>query len=149
MQFVAEPHPFQRRGGLVTTVGQAGPRVQQPIGHVVHDGLVLGQEELLEHEPDPLRPQPRQLPVTKSRDVQPGHPDQAAAWPVQGAHQVQQRGLPGSGRAHDRHQFPGGHREADLPQGRHRRGTRVHLGHPGKLQHQAGARGHSAGTTTR
>src|SRR5690349_828073 len=80
--FVPEPHPFQRRGGLVTTVRQAGPRVQQPVRHVVDDGLVLGQEELLEHEPDPVRPQPRQLPVTKGRDVQPGYPHHAAAGPI-------------------------------------------------------------------
>jgi hypothetical protein len=30
-----------------------GPGVQQPVGDVVQHGLVLGEEELLEHEPDP------------------------------------------------------------------------------------------------
>jgi hypothetical protein len=35
--------------------GDAG--VEEPVGHVVEHGRVLGQEELLEDEPDPGGPQ--------------------------------------------------------------------------------------------
>ena len=49
----AEPDPAQRGGGLLAPLGQAAPGVQQRVGDVVQRGLVLGEEELLEHEPDP------------------------------------------------------------------------------------------------
>ena len=39
------------------------PGVEQPVGDVVQHGGVLGEEELLEHEPDPGGPQRGQLPV--------------------------------------------------------------------------------------
>ena len=43
--------------------GDPDPGVQQPVGHVVQHGGVLGEEGLLEHEADPGRPQPGQLMV--------------------------------------------------------------------------------------
>ena len=55
--------------------------------------LVLGQEELLEHEADPGGPQGGQLSVGESADVEAGDPNVARAGPVQAAHQVQQGGL--------------------------------------------------------
>ncbi len=92
-----------RRPGARARPGQGGaasrrrsaaadPGVQQPVGHVAQHALVLGQEELLEHEPDPRRPQRRQLPVPHPGHVHPGDahgpgwsagpgcPSGAAAW---------------------------------------------------------------------
>ena len=40
-------------------LGLTNPGVEQSVGHVVQNGLVLGQEELLEDEPDPGGPQRR------------------------------------------------------------------------------------------
>ena len=49
--------------GLVAPFGHGDPGVEEPVGHVVEHALVLGQEELLEHEADPGGPQRGQLPV--------------------------------------------------------------------------------------
>ena len=81
----ARPAAAARCGGI------AG--IQQPVGDVAEHGLVLGEEELLEHEPDPGRPQRRQLAVGHRRRVQAGDADGPGGRLVQGAHQVQQRGL--------------------------------------------------------
>ena len=75
---------------------------------------MLGEEELLEHEPDPARAQRRQLPVRQARHVQTGDLHRAGAGPVQAAHHVQQRGLARPRRAHHRHQLPRRHGQAHL-----------------------------------
>ncbi len=49
---MAEPDPLQRRGGVLSAAGDAYSGIQQGVGDVVQRGLVLGEEELLEHEPD-------------------------------------------------------------------------------------------------
>ena len=138
--------------------GYAG--VQQPVGDVVQRGLVLGQEELLEHEPDPGRPQRGQVPVAQAGHVQAGDPHRAGGGPVQGAHQVQQRGLARPGRARPPPPAPrrppqGSPRPAPAPAV-----TRDRSWSPGQLQHRAAAPagapagqgglrgGHGAGTTT-
>ncbi len=77
---------------------------------------MLGEEELLEHEPDPGRPQRGQLPVGHPGRVQAGDAHRPAVRNVQGAHQVQQPGLARPGRAGYRHQLPRRHRQArELP----------------------------------
>ena len=58
--------------------------VEQPVGDVVERGLVLGQEELLEHEADPRGAQRGQLSVAKLGDVESGDPDRARAWADRG-----------------------------------------------------------------
>ena len=83
---------------------------------------------------------------------------------VQGAHQVQQRGLARSRRAHDGGQLPGRHRQANPVQRPHRRRPGIQLGHlvqlqdrdrrrsrprPGGRPGRLRAAGHVAGTTTR
>jgi hypothetical protein len=83
---VRQPDPAQRFGGQPPPGGAADAGVQQPVGHVAQHRLVLGEEELLEHEPDPGRPQPRQPPVGHPRDVQAGDPHRAGCRLVQGAH---------------------------------------------------------------
>src|SRR5260370_735795 len=52
--------------------GGADAGVQQPVGHVAQRALVLGEEDRLELEPDPGRPQPGQLPVGHPGRVQAG-----------------------------------------------------------------------------
>ena len=70
------PSPTRASAPAASSRRSAGrvPGVQQPVGDVGQRGLVLGQEELLEHEPDRGRPQPGQLPVAQPGHVQPGHP---------------------------------------------------------------------------
>ena len=48
--------------------GDAG--VEQAVRDVVHRGHAVGEVELLEHEPDPVRPQRRQCPVVEVVDVE-------------------------------------------------------------------------------
>ena len=88
---VPEPDPVQRGGREPPPLVAADPGVQQPVGDVAQHGLMLGQEELLEYEPDPGRPQRRQLPVGHPGHVQAGDAHRPAGRLVQGAHQVQQR----------------------------------------------------------
>src|SRR5947209_3946579 len=57
MGAVAEPDPGKRLGRAPLAHPRRHPRVQQPLGDVVEHALVLGEEELLEDEPDPRRPQ--------------------------------------------------------------------------------------------
>ena len=95
----AESDAVQRGGGDRPAFGAPHPGIQQPVGHVGQHALVLGQEKLLEHEPDPRCPQRGQLPVFHPGDVQAGDPHDPARGPVQGAHQVQQRALARTGRA--------------------------------------------------
>ncbi len=133
---VRQPDPVQRGRGQPPPLVAADPGVQQPVGDVAQHALVLGEEELLEHEPDPRRPQRGQLPVGHPRHVQAGDPDGPGGRLVQGAHQVQQRGLARPRRADHRRQLPGRHRQAHLIQRPHRRLPRVHLRHLLQLQHR-------------
>ena len=107
---------------------------------------MLGQEELLEDEPDLPGPQPRQLAVAQPRRVDPADPDHAAAGPLQRPHDVQERGLARPGGPDDRHQLAPPDGEGHPPQGGHRRLLAVDLGHPVQLQHRFAA--HDDGTTT-
>jgi hypothetical protein len=91
---VSEPDPAQRRGGPLAAAGQACAGVQERVSDVVQGGGVLGQEELLEHEPDRGGPQRGDLPVGKAGHVKAGDAHGAGSGPVQGAHQVRQRRLP-------------------------------------------------------
>ena len=93
---------------------------------------MLGEEELLEHEPDPGRAQRRQLAVRQARHVQARDLHRAGGGPVQAAHHVQQRGLARPRRAHHRHQLPRGHGQAHLPQRGHRRHAGVGLATPAR-----------------
>ena len=68
---------FEGVEGPGSAFGLGDPGVEEPVGHVVEDGLVLGQEELLEHEPDPGRPQRGQLPVAHGGHVEAGDADVA------------------------------------------------------------------------
>ena len=112
------------------------PGVEEAVGHVVEHALVLGQEELLEHEADPGGPQRGQLPVGEPLDVEAGDADVPGAGPVQGAHQMQQRGFARPRRAHDPHQLALLDGERDSPQGGHRWVARVDLGHLVDLEHR-------------
>ena len=118
---VPEPDPLQRGRREPAPLVAANAGVQQPVGDVGQHGLVLGEEELLEHEPDPGRPQRGQFPVGHRRRVQAGDAHRSCGGLVQGADQVQQRGLARPGRAGHRHQLPGGHRKAHPVQRPHRR----------------------------
>ena len=124
--------------------GDAG--VEQPVGDVLPHRGVLGQEELLEDEPDLPGPQPRQLAVVQPRRVDAADADHAAAGPLQRPDDVQQRGLARPGGPDDRHQLAPPDGEGHAPQGGHRRLLAVDLGHPVQLQYRVA---HGDGTTTR
>ena len=67
-QLVRQAHAGQGVGCGLAAVGKRCTGVKEPVGHVVENALVLGQEELLEDEPDARGAQGRKLPV-----AQPGH----------------------------------------------------------------------------
>src|SRR5215469_7054866 len=155
-----EPDPVQGPQCQPAPRAAAHPGVQQPVGHVAKHALGLGQEELLEHEPDPGRPQRGQFPVGHPRHVQAGDAHAPGGRRVQGAHQVQQRGLARPRRAHDGGQLPFGHRQAHPGQRPHRRVPGIHLRYLLQLQHRHPAwpvpagqgrprGGHDVPTTTR
>ena len=56
LQPVAEPDRGQRLGRAFPPLPDRHAGVEQPVGDVVQQGGVLGEEELLEHEPHPARP---------------------------------------------------------------------------------------------
>ena len=95
--------------------GDAG--VEEPVGDVVQHGGVLGQEELLEDEPDPGGPQVGHVLVGHRGHVEPGDPHPAAGGPVEGPHQLQQGGLARPRGADDPDQLPRADGEVHLRAG--------------------------------
>ena len=141
-----EADPFERLIRAPVPLGGGDAGVEQPVGDVLPHRGVLGQEELLEDEPDLPGPQQRQLAVAQPRRVDPADPDHAAAGPLQRPHDVQERGLARPGGPDDRHQLAPPDGEGHPPQGGHRRLLAVDLGHPVQLQNRFAT--HSDGTTT-
>ena len=89
----SQPDDLQGVQGGSAALGGTDPGVEEPVGHVLGDGGVLGQEELLEHEPDPGGPQRGQVAVAHLGHVEAGEAHDAGGRPVQGAHEVEQGGL--------------------------------------------------------
>ena len=114
--------------------GDAG--VEEPVGHVVQHGGVLGQEELLEDEPDPGGPQVGHVVVGHGGDVQPGDPHVAAGGPVEGSHQLQQGGLARPRGADDPDQLPLADGEVHPAQGLDGRLAGIALGHVVDVEHR-------------
>ena len=160
---------FQGVEGALAALLEGDAGVEEPVGHVVQHRGVLGQEELLEDEPDPGGPQVGQLVVGHGGDVQPRDPYVAAGGPVEGSHQLQQGGLARPRRADDPDQLPLADGEVHPAQGLDGRlagiapGHVVHIEHrhPGTADSEAVAGrdrvavgcgwqgvGHVAGTTT-
>ena len=125
--------------GLGAPFDLGDPGVEESVGHVVQHALVLGQEELLEHEADPRGPQGGELPVGQLGDVEAGDPHMARGRPVQTAHQVQKGGLARPRRPDDAHQLALVDGEGHTPQGGDRRLARVDLGHLVHFEHRPAA----------
>src|SRR5215218_7026026 len=119
--------------------------VEHPVGDILANRGVLGQEELLKDEPDLPGTQSRQLAVAQPRRVDPADADHAAARPLQRPNNVQQRGLARPGGPHDRHQLAPPDGEGHPPQGEHRGLLTVDLGDFLQLQYRVT---HIEGTTT-
>ena len=60
-----EADPLERLRRARAPLGGRDAGIEQPVGDVLERGGVLGEEELLEHEPDAARAQPRQLAVVE------------------------------------------------------------------------------------
>jgi hypothetical protein len=133
---VGEPDRGQRGGGQLAPLGGGDARVEQPVGDVLEQGRVLGQEEELEDEADPGRPHRGELAVAHPCDVEAGdrHPPGAGAF--ERAHQVQQRRFPRARGPDDRDQLAFPDAEANPAQGQHRRVGPVALRHRFQLQHR-------------
>ena len=134
---VAEADPLDGGAGQPAPVGHPAAPVEQAVGHVVEHAEPVEQEELLEHEPQPPGPQPRQLLVGHGRGVLPGDAHHAPGGPLQGAHDVQQGALARPRRADDGHQLARLDAQADPGQGHHRRVAGVLLDHVDQLQDRA------------
>ena len=77
----------------------------------------------LEHEPDALPPQDRELAIVEVGEVLPGDRHPAARHRVEARHAVQQRRLPGARRAHDRGEAFARDRERETVERAHLRVT--------------------------
>ena len=100
-----EADPFERLIRAPVPLGGGDAGVEQPVGDVLPHRGVLGQEELLEDEPDLPSPQQRQLAVAQPRRVDPADPDDATAGSLERPDDVQERGLARPGGPDDRHQL--------------------------------------------
>ena len=115
------PTAVERFGCQLAALCGRDARVQKTVGDVLEQRRVLGEEELLEHEPDPRGPNRGELAVGQLGDVQPGDAHASGRRALERSHQMEQRRLPGAGRADDRDEFARGDAEADALQRRHRR----------------------------
>ena len=127
---------LERVEGALAALLEGDAGVEEPVGDVVQHGGVLGQEELLEDEPDPGGPQVGHLVVGHRGHVQPGDPHPAAGGPVEGSHQLQQRGLARPRGADDPDQLPRADREVHPAQGLDGRLAGVALGHVVDFEHR-------------
>ena len=107
---------------------------------------MLGQEELLEDEPDLPGSQPREVAIAQPCGVGATDPDDAARGHLQRAHHVQERGLTATGGAHDRHQLARPDREGHAAESGHGRLLAIDLGDRVQFQYRIDA--HNDGTTT-
>ena len=108
---------LERVESLLAALFERDAGVEEPVGDVVQHGGVLGQEELLEDEPDPGGPQVGHVLVGHRCHVQPGDPHAAAGGPVEGSHQLQQGGLARPRGADDPDQLPLANGEVHLRAG--------------------------------
>ena len=99
----ARPSPTRSRAARAAARPLLDRRaaVEQALRDVLQRGHPVDQEELLEHEADRGRAQPRELAVVEVGDVDAGHADAPARWAIERAHDVQQRGLARPRRADD------------------------------------------------
>jgi hypothetical protein len=93
VQPVAEAYPFQGLGRAAAPLPDPDPGVEQAVGDGLADRYAGGEVELLEHEPDRAGPQRRQLPVGQFGHGVAVDAHAPAGRPVEGADQVEQRGL--------------------------------------------------------
>ena len=103
---VPEPDPFERLSGGRPPLGRPGRRGRAGRRRRCRARLALHQEELLEHEADPPRAKADSWRSDSPADVLAGDPHRPLRRPVEGADQVQQRGLARAGRADDGDQLP-------------------------------------------
>jgi hypothetical protein len=92
------------RGRVHGAAGQARGEQNVLLARQLRD-----QVEELEHEPDAVAAQPRQLALRAAVDAPAGQLDGARVGPVQRAEQVQQRGLPRARPADDGHELARAH----------------------------------------
>ena len=82
------------RPGLVASVGWVDSGVEETVRHVLQDGRVFREEELLENEADLRGPQRGEFSIRHGCYVEAGDAHRPATRPVERAHEVQQRVLP-------------------------------------------------------
>src|SRR5215472_4187898 len=118
--------------------------IEEAVCDVVEDAHALEQEELLKDETEVVGAQSGQLDVRQLRCHLASQADLALSGPVEGAHDVKQRGLAGAGGADDGEQLTLLDLEADVSQGLDRRISGVALPDPAELEYGV----HWAGTST-
>ena len=150
MGTLGQADQVQRVEGALATLPEGDAGVEQPVSHVVQHGGVLGQEELLEDEPDPGGPQVGHVLVGHRCHVEPGDPHPAVGGPVEGSHQLQQGGLARPRGADDPDKLPLANGETHLPQGLNRGLAGIALGHVIDVEHRhPGTVGSGAGAGRR
>ena len=137
MRALGQADQVQGIEGALAALLEGDAGVEEPVGHVVQHGGVLGQEELLEDEPDPSGPQIGHFVVGHGGDVQPGDPHLAAGGAVEGPHQLHQGGLARPRRPDDPDQLALADGEADPAQGLHGRLAGVALRDVVDVEHRS------------
>src|SRR5919197_2200259 len=158
----AEADRGQRVCRFLTTFRCWNACVEEPVGDVVEDARVLAEEELLEDEADPGRPNGGELAVFQLGDGEAGDRDPATGRPLERPHQVEEGRLAGAGGADDGHELAGADAEANALQRCNPWADAIDLRHLLELEYRQPLRmrercghearrlgGHEAGTTTR
>ena len=112
-QPLPEPHPLERGPGGVATLVRGRARVQHPVGDVVERGHRILEMEALEHEPDLMRAEARELQVRGTDHVAAGDLDGAARGTLERAQHREHGRLSRARRADHGHLVAGGDVDAD------------------------------------
>ncbi|MBD0739042.1 hypothetical protein BGM09_06335 [Streptomyces sp. CBMA29] len=149
---VGEPDAVEDGPCALAPLGAGDARIEQPVGHVVERGDAVGQVELLEHEPDPVRAHGGKGAVGEVVHVHPFDGDRARGGPVEGPDQVEEGRFAGAAGADERDQFALPHGQAH-PRARQHRRFAVTALDVAQLDDGAGLTAfsggaHSPGTTT-
>src|SRR6185312_1734044 len=103
IETVAEPDALKRGARRLAPVAAPRAGVEHARGDVVDRGHPLLEVKALEHESDLVSAQTGKPPIRGGAHVDARDPDLAAARPLQGPEDGEQRGLARARRAHDRH----------------------------------------------
>ena len=142
---MSETHPFQRLGRAFAPLPDTNSLIDETVGDVVDGRHAVEEEELLEHETDSSGAYAGDLLVAQRRRVVPVDGHDALGGPVEGAHDVEQRGFSAPRGSDHGDQFAVVDPNRHIVEGPYRRETRVLLDDVAHLERRGATHD---GTTT-